>query len=76
MILSQCPIQAFLKGFAKLSPSTRCEGVQQLVGKSMPILEAHSVVKKIDRLLEQTVGNGDVKYKKILENLEPVVIGE
>ena len=67
--------QAYLKGFSKLTPSLRCEGIQQLVGKSMPILEAHAVVKKIDRLLDQTVGPNGAKYKKILENLEPVVIG-
>ena len=68
--------QAFLKGFSKLTPALRCDGIQQLVGKSMPILEAHDSVKKIEKLLNQTVGKKGVKVKKILENLEPVIVGE
>ena len=42
----------------------------------MPILEAHDSVKKIEKLLNQTVGKKGVKVKKILENLEPVIVGE
>ena len=67
--------QAYLKGFFKLSPALRCDGVQQLVGKSMPILEAHEIVRRIEKLLNQTTSKG-VKVKSVLENLEPVVVGE
>ena len=42
----------------------------------MPILEAHDSVKKIEKLLNQTVGRKGVKIKKILENLEPVIVGK
>ena len=66
--------QAYLKAFFKLSPSLRCDGIQQLVGRSMPILEAHEVVKKIEKLLHQTTSKG-VKVKSITEELEPVIVG-
>ena len=66
--------QAFLKGFFKLQPAYRYDGVQQLVGRSMAILEAHELVKKIEKLLYQTTEKG-VKVKTILESFEPVIVG-
>ena len=67
--------QAYLKGFFKLPPALRCDGIQQLVGRSLPILEAHEIVKKIEKLLNQTTSKG-VKVKTITEDLEPVIVGE
>ena len=53
-----------------MSLTSRRDGVQQLVGRSMDFLEAFMLVKKIEKLLYQTTA-----VKTILESLEPVIVG-